>query len=325
MIRKSQLFLAIAGLVGMNAAMAVCNTTAWGGPVGNPPPGGAVIGGAFADGPVNSDANAAITHRYSGKCGLRAAAAGGFVQDGSPGTEPAYNSRFYVSPNNTGEAVIFQAMADEATDYAIFKITFDASVPAFKFYGSTAVGGFGTPVSITTVNGVPITVGGWYMVETSYSRGAGTSGGTLNATVIGRRGSGSLTGTTASTVSLAAGSMILADAGDGVDYAQLGWISGGAGGPVLADAFESRRSTAIGPLKRGDVNNNGTCTSGDATQALQEVNAITGNNEPGLKLGQSDANENGTVTAGDATVILNLVNADTASGGTRVCGMPVAP
>ena len=44
MIRKSQLFLAVAALVGMNAAMAACNTTQWGqgsvtAVVGTPTPG----------------------------------------------------------------------------------------------------------------------------------------------------------------------------------------------------------------------------------------------------------------------------------------------
>jgi hypothetical protein len=320
MIRKSQLFLAVAALAGMNVAMAACNTTQWG---QGSSPGGAAIGGPIADGPVNSDANPAATNRYSGKCSLASNAVGKYVQDGLPQAESSYLSRFYVKPNTTGEAVIFQAMADEATDYAIFKISFDATAGAFKFYGSNGAGGFGTPVSISTVNGSPIVANRWYMIETDFKRNSGTSGGTLAASVIGNRGNTvALTGTTPSTATLTAGNIVLADAGDGVDYVQLGWVSGGGGTDVIVDAFESRRSTAIGSLKRGDANNSGTCTSGDATQALQEVNAITANNEPGLKLGQTDCNESGSVTAGDATCILNLVNADTASGGTRVCGIP---
>ncbi len=320
MIRKSQLFLAVAALAGMNVAMAACNTTQWGQGM---PPGGAAVGGPIADGPVNTDGNAALTNRYSGKCALASSAAGRYVQDGLPSAESSYISRFYVKPNTTGESVVFQAMADEAPDYAIFKISFDATAGAFKFYGSNGAGGFGTPVSVTTVNGSPIVPNRWYMIETDFKRNAGTSGGTLAASVIGNRGNTvALTGTTPSTATLTAGNIVLADAGDGVDYVQLGWVSGGAGTELIVDAFESRRSTAIGSLKRGDANNSGTCTSGDATQALQEVNAITANNEPGLKLGQTDCNESGSVTAGDATCILNLVNADTASGGTRVCGVP---
>ena len=327
MIRKSQLFLAFAGLIGMNAAMAVCNTTAWGAGA-TAPPGGAVLGGAFADGPVTTDANAAITHRYSGKCGLRANAAGAMVQDGTPLREGAYISRFYVLPNiATGEAVVFQANANEGADYPIFKVTFDMSTPAtpaFKFYGGNGAGGFtAVPATITQVNGANIVANRWYMVETAYTRGAGTNGGTLSASVIGNRGNGSLTGTTPSTANLAAGTMILADAADGVDFVQMGWISGGTGTAVLADAFESRRSTAIGPLKRGDANFNNDCTSGDITQVLLEVNAITANNEPGLRTGQTDASENGSTTSGDATTVALLVNADTASGGTRDCGMPL--
>lgn len=321
MIRKSQLFLAVAALVGMNAAMAACNTTQWG---QGSPPGGAVVGAPIADGPVTSDANAAVTNRYSGKCSLASAGVGRFVQDGLPQTENSYISRFYVKPNTTGEAVIFQAMADESPDYAIFKISFDATAGAFKFYGSNGSGGFGTPVSISTVNGSPIVSNRWYMIETDFKRNSGTSAGTLAASFIGNRGNTvALTGTTPSTATLTAGNIVLADAGDGVDFVQLGWISGGAGTDVVVDAFESRRSTAIGPLKRGDVNNSGSCTSGDASQVLQDVNAITGNNEAGLKLGQSDCNESGSVSGGDATCVLNLVNADTASAGTRNCGMPI--
>ncbi|MBK6727719.1 MAG: hypothetical protein IPG63_10730 [Xanthomonadales bacterium] len=318
MIRKSQLFLAVAALVGMNAAMAACNTTQWG-------QGGvtAVVGTPIADGPVASDANAAQTPRYSGKCGLASAAAGSYVQDGSPLTEAAYISRFYVKPNNTGEAVVFQAMADETADYAIFQITFDAAANAFKFYGSNGAGGFGTPVSITTANGGAIVANRWYMIETNFQRGAGTNGGTLAVSLIGNRGNANYTLTTPSTTTLTAGNIVLADAGDGVDYVRFGWVSGGAGTGVTVDAFESRRSTAIGSLRRGDASNNGTCTSGDVTQLLQEVNAIAGNSEPGLKLGQTDCSENGSVTSGDATCLLNLVNADTASGGTRACGMPL--
>src|SRR5690606_33820953 len=81
MIRKSQLFLAVAALAGMNVAMAACNTTQWG---QGTPPGGAVVGAPIADGPVNSDANPAATNRYSGKCSLGSTAAGNYVQDGLP-------------------------------------------------------------------------------------------------------------------------------------------------------------------------------------------------------------------------------------------------
>ena len=329
MIRKSQLFLAIAALAGMNAAMAACNTSQWGGPPLDIPPGGAVIGTVgttvYADGPVNSDANTALTASYSGKCALRSTAAANYVQDGSPSTEASYISRFYVLPNVTGEAVVFQAMANETVDYAIFKVTFDATAGAFKFYGSNGAGGFGTPVSISTANGSPIVANRWYMIETDFKRNSGTSGGTLSARLIGSRGTGSLTGTTPSTASLTAGNIVLADAGDGVDYAQLGWVSGGAGTSVTVDAFESRRSTEIGALKRGDASGNGSCTSGDITQALLHVNAIALNNEAGLKTGQVDCSENGVANASDATCISLIVNNDALSGGTRNCGVPVTP
>lgn len=317
MIRKTHLSLALAGLaLAVGSGAQACTTAQWG-------QGGvsAIAGTPLADGPVSSDGNAALTATYAGKCALSANAAGDFVQDGTPVAEASYLSRFYVLPNNTGEATIFQAMVDAGVDYPIFKITFDQTAGAFKFYGGDGAGGFGAPVAVAAVNGVAIVPNRWYMIETNYQRNAGTNGGTLGVTVLGNRGNANYTLTTPSTAALAAGSMLLASATDGVDFVQFGWITGGAGSLITVDAFESRRSTVIGSLKRGDVNNSGTCTPSDVTQMLQHVNALVANNEPGLKPGQADCNESGTNTAGDVTCILNLVNADTASGGSRVCGI----
>ena len=317
MIRKSQLFLAVAALVGMNAAMAACNTTQWG-------QGGvtAVVGAPIADGPVNSDANPAITARYSGKCALRSNAPANYVQDGLPLAEAAYISRFYVLAANTGEATIFNAMADETTDYPVFKITYDAPAAAFKFYGfdsNPAAPVFGTPASI------PAVANRWYVIETSYARGAGTTNGTLSIKVNGNRPSSQVLAGAPQVATLS--NMKLMDAGDGVDFVQLGWVAGGAGTSVIVDAFESRRSTAIGELRRGDASGNGLCSSGDITQILLDVNAITLHNEPGLKAGQTDCNENGTTSAGDATCISLIVNSDTLAGGNTIqnCGAPATP
>ncbi|HWT14817.1 MAG TPA: hypothetical protein VN581_03455, partial [Patescibacteria group bacterium] len=245
MIRKSQLFLAVAALVGMNAAMAACNTTQWG---QGSPPGGAVVGTPLAADPVATGVGGDNTEvaRYSGKCGMGSTAVGQYVQDGLPLAEGGYIVRFYVRPTITsGEAVVMNAMADEAPDYAIFKVAYDGAAQQIKVYGSNGSGGF-----LGTVSSFPAARGRWHAVEVAYARGAGTNTGTLNSSVIGGRNFNVPEFGTAATASIPA--VAIAASGDGVDFAQFGWVSGAAsGGGITVDAFESRRSTAIGFLQRG--------------------------------------------------------------------------
>lgn len=313
MIRKSQLFLAVAALAGMNVAMAACNTTQWG---QGTPPGGAVVGTPLAADPVATGVSGDNTEvaRYSGKCGLASSALGQYVQDGLPSAEAGYISRFYVKPNITsGEAVIFQAMVDAGTDYPLIRVTYDGSAQQFKFYGSN-----GTPGSfLGTVPAIAGTRDRWYAIETNYTRGGGTNTGTLSINVLGNRNLNPAEGT-AATGNITG--ITINAAGQGVDFVQFGWISGGAGAGVTVDAFESRRSTAIGRLQRANANGtDAVCNTDDIVAAALDANAILGGDPAGLANGQPDCTEDGVINASDVACIALVSNYDL--GNDTVCGV----
>ena len=314
MIRKTQLVLALAGLVGMNAAFAAnCNTTAWG---ALSPPGGAVAGSPVAGDPSADDGTPNTSSRYSGSCGLVADAAGDFVRDGTPGgagegtPEATYISRFYVRPGTTsGEAIVFQAMANEATDYPVVQISYDGAAQQFIFRASNATGTGFLPATSTAA--APRNK--WYAIETNFNRTTGilgisplrgNNGQTINPSAA------SITG-----ITLPSGGATA----DGVDFVNFGWISNGTGGTITVDAFESRRSTAIGHLKRADSNGSGACDANDITALANEITDIlVGAAAPRLATGQPDATEDGAVDANDITgtalvIIGDLIN-DTVCG-----------
>jgi hypothetical protein len=69
---------------------------------------------------------------------------------------------------------------------------------------------------------------------------------------------------------------------------------------IVTDAYESRRSTAIGRLCRGDANNDGSRNSGDGIVIRNEFLSAT------LAAGQPDANEDGAVNSTDGIVVRNI-------------------
>ena len=283
MIRKSQLFLAIAALAGMNAAMAACNTTQWG---QGSPPGGAAIGAPVAGDPNTGDADG-VVKRYSGVCGLAANASAKYVQDGSPSTEASFISRFYVHTGlTTGTATVFTAMADEAADYSIFSVVFSGAALEFKDRAGT------TRISI------PASANRWYAVESSWTR----SNSTLAVKVKGANAATESTGTDAN--------FSVVDPGDGVDYVQFGWVSGAGTGEVTVDAYESRRSTAIGRLCRGDANGDTIYGVQDRIAMTNEILRLTnGDLTRALPTGQPDCDENGSVTVTDRICVTNFITA----------------
>ncbi len=280
MIRKSQLFLALAGLVGMNAAMAVCNFTAWGAgtpavaqQVGNPMPGN----------PTAADADG-VVRRISGQCGLRASAAAQYVEDGTPSAEPAFIARFYVYTGVTGgTATVFNAIADQAgTPDNVVSVEFNGT--AFNFKNRTGASG-GTLAAAPNK---------WYAVEIKWAR-ATTN---LDVKVQGSAASTGLTGAFT-------GYSVETPASHGIDKVQLGFVSGTATGEVHVDAYESRRSTDIGRLCRGDATGNNILNVGDRGAVTTEV--LGG----ALAAGQPDCNEDGVVNVGDRGCITTRVLAVT--------------
>lgn len=259
---------AVFGIAGANAAFA-CSTAAWsGGETGNP------TEGRPADGVA----------RYSGQCGLRSAATAQFVQDNTPTAETTFRARFYVYTGLTaGSALVYQARNAGGTQ--MIGVTYNRDTNQFVFNTSSGNGNVGS-----------ITANAWYSIELNWNR----AGGNMVATV---RGAGATTDSTATVTGVGAG--------DQIDDARLGWVSGAgtaAARGIVTDAYESRRSTAIGRLCRGDANNDNTRDSGDQITVRNERLGTA------LAAGQPDANEDGLIDSGDQIVVRNLVLA-----GQRLC------
>jgi hypothetical protein len=257
------------GLAGTNAVFA-CSTAAWnGGETGNP------VEGRPTD--------ATPVARYAGQCGLRSAASAQFVTDNTPAAETTFRARFYVYTGLTsGSAVVYEALNTGGAPQIGVTYNRDAGSLSFATTGSGA-----TPPTITVVPDR------WYSVELDWSR---TRGNLLVAV----RGAAATTDSTV-TVSGVGGA-------DQIDTARLGWISGtgvAATRGLVTDAYESRRSTAIGRLCRGDANLDGTRNSGDILQARNEFLTRL-QPAPFLAAGQPDASEDGVVNTQDQLVIRNL-------------------
>jgi hypothetical protein len=206
--------------------------------------------------------------RYAGRCGLLSDAAGDFVRDGSPNNESTYRVRFYVRASGDGMQV-FRARNAGGTN--MITVTHNAA-------------GFSITTSGGTQSSAALTANRWYSVEINWAAGAQTT-----VTI---QGAGSSTALPTVTIPASA-------AADRIDSADLGWISGGTG-TVQVDGMESRRTTAIGRLCRGDANGSNTITAGDRS-------TITGEIQGTLATGQPDCNEDGNITAGDRSCVTGLI------------------
>ncbi len=258
----------VAALFGTGQLMAqACNTNAWGVDLS---PGAGTSGSVVAGSPTGVPP----VSRYSGRCGLLSDTAGEFVSDGSPLNEPTYIARFYVRPAVTsGTAVVFQALEDLQGTPSI-QVSQTGNQLAFAARGATG----GTPVSIVA--------GAWYSVEVNW-----TAGGSMTYNVRGNNAASASTGTL---TGVAAGAQ--------VDQANLGWISGGSGGSITTDAFESRRTQPIGRLCQGDANASNSITSADRFAITQEIGGT-------LATGQPDCNESGSITSADRFCVTQLIGA----------------
>jgi len=286
MIRKSHLSVALAGLALFAGSQAfACSTSLWGaGLTGGAGGAQSTVGAVVAGQPNGGGGGTAI--RYSGSCGLRSIASGQYVQDGTPVTEATYIARFYAHVNMTsGTPVVFRVAegAPDAANVPLISIQYNRTNQQFEAVNRTSVvTPLGAASSALNAN--------FYHVHLSWTRatglldvtiqGAGAS--TPQVTATGLTGFSSTSGAT------------------GPDFVQLGWVAGTAAGQVNADAFESRRSTAIPRLCRGDGNNSNTISVADRTAVTSELLGT-------LAAGQPDANESGNVSVGDRTVITALL------------------
>lgn len=259
-------------LVALDAS--ACSTAAWiqdGGTSG-------VVGAPIAAQP-NSTPTAVA--RYAGLCGLQSSAANNFVRDGSPTAEATFRARFYVRADAGDGKLVFRAR--NASNADMVTVTYNAAGFSFTTSGGTAASAAVTP-------------GRWYSIELNWAAGAA-----MTATVQGNGAAAALPTVTLPGVSNAA---------DRIDFAELGWISGGTGSAVQVDAYESRRTTAIGRLCRGNANLNGGSANQrdifDVTTIIAEINATA------LSPGQPDYTENGAIDIFDVTGVVSAINSSPA-------------
>lgn len=274
MIRSKflQLTIATALVAGAQSATA-CSTALWDG-----------APATATAGEPSGTVGPASFRRYSGRCGLKASAVNQTVTDDSPSAETTYNARFYVFTGGvTGEADIFNAR--NAANANIIRVTWDGT--NFRFYknGGTAV----------TVAGAASRS---YGVEVRWT----AAGANMTALV---RGNNAASITTVS---------VPGPTGGVIDTAVLGWISGGTlpGGADQPnfDEFDSRRTSNIGFLCRGDANGDTSINIFDRGAVNQDILAQAGNPGNNLASGQPDANEDGVVNIFDRGVINTLISSN---------------
>lgn len=290
---------AVAGLSMAPAAFSqTCSTTAWG--QGGNPTVAAVVGAPVADTPRASTPTA----RYAGRCGLRApTGAGNYVQDSSPAAEPTFRARFYAFLPSTGTtSTIFRA-GNATADSAL--TTFSDGRIRIQWNGSNTITAFG-PGGTPSLTCSGLTAGRWYSIEVGYNS-TGSALGT-GSTQVPANSLRLQVGNEALSPAVACNQVnsgVANTANNTIDYVQLGNLTGGSSGAITVDAYESRRTTPIGRLCRGDANN-------DSTRNILDIVAIAGENNsttvPTLASGQADASEDGVVNILDVVAVAGIAN-----------------
>ncbi len=263
MNKKLQTILA-AGLLTVGIAAQACTLGAWDSNASST---------AIAGGPAEP-AGATNFARYSGLCAMQTAGAtpsvlnnGAGGATSGPAGEGAMIVRFYFKPDgNTG--TIFTTYEEDAATTPVYTVAFDGT--------NVTVTGAGAAAVLT----VPVGATNWHSVEISWAN----AGGAIDLWV---DSDATTAAADASTTSAAAATVINAG------------ILGGVAG-VTFDAYESRRTTAIGRLLLGDANDSGGITIADAVTIVNELGGV-------YSIGVPDCNESGGVTIADAICVVNLL------------------
>ncbi len=227
--------------------------------------------GAVAAGDPQADSIA----RYAGLCGMEATGAG-YVQDNNPGGIDRIVARFYVLADNSAPADVYRGFGDTSGGSQRFNVSVDASGNVTLTDNLT-----GQSVSQAGVSG------NWNSVEIDWAQGAGN--GVISLSV---NGQSAVENTTLNNVSTQLQSV------------RLGNINGAAGS-LGFDAYESRRSTAVGRVCNCNANG-----SADDVVNVQDV-VVTVNEAAGTALasGTPDCNENGVINVQDVVLAVNLASA----------------
>lgn len=221
-------------------------------------------GSPLASGPAGPDGKPAIA-RYSGLCAMQAADnAVSFVEDTSPGGIDRIIARFYVLAKNTEDAFIYRGLDSGGGE--VFSVSLTAGGDLTLSSGGAST----TPVAGND--------GGWNSIELDWNATDGQLVLKVN---------------TETPQSVAFSSAAT------VDSVQLGNLDGAAGA-MNFDAYESRRTTAVGRLTRGDANASGVVNIADASAIIAELDGT-------VQMGQPDCNDSGVVNIADASCVIALL------------------
>lgn len=244
--------------LGLGFNAEACSTDGWTGGTANIP------ANATADSPPN-------VRRYSELCAL--GVTGQAHVQSNHASDTRYRARFYVMDGLTGAGSVdvFEAYSDEGATTALFKVSFDGSQFTFD---ATDAGG---------TSGAAGSKNGWNLVEFDWNSDSGDFDYWVNADASVDAPTGTL------------------NSGAGtVEAVRVGAPNGFAPqtGSISVDAFESHRTTPVGPLLACDANGSGAVSIADVVAILNELAGT-------LQVGQPDCNEVGGVTIADAVTAIN--------------------
>jgi hypothetical protein len=218
------------------------------------------------------EGNPATLARYSGLCAMQAASSV-HVEDASPGGISRIRARFYMLANNTSEAVVYRGL--NSSDQPIFAVRVAPNGDVRLASGSS------TALCATCAN-----AGAWNSIEIDWNAGGNSLDVWVNSDA-----------TTAPADASAA-----FNSSQSISSVRLGNLNG-ASGSINFDSYESRRTTAIGRLCRGEVTGDGTRTSDDFLAIFDEVASNGGT----PTAGQPDFTEDGQITNDDTLAVFELV------------------
>lgn len=211
--------------------------------------------------------------RYSGLCAMETpASTAAWVQDNSPGGINRIRARLYVlNELASGQsAVIYRGFSTDTGTGPLFTVRLATDGTVRLIDNATAA-----EVQQTSSTN-------WVSVEIDWSQGSGN--GTISLSINGQT---------------PAANNALNNTGSSLQSVRLGNLLGAAGS-LNFDAYESRRTTEIGRLIRGDADANGSVGGGDISAIIDEF--LNGN----LAEGQPDCDENGNIGAGDISCIIQI-------------------